>query len=118
MNAPRVPSRQFVMRNPNGDRQCLRHAYPAHQTVNGVTTAKRVAGPVCRDRQEPKNAPLGWLLREVQAAQQVLEARVVAQGVVEPELFQPNQEHNSVLIGLFQGFKSLFLLAETEMDVG
>ena len=39
--------------------------------MNGVTTAKRVAGPVCRDREELKNASLGWLLREVGAEKEV-----------------------------------------------
>ena len=49
--------------------------------MNGVTTAKRVAGPVCRDREELKNALLGCLLRQVQAEEEGLEAGVVAQGV-------------------------------------
>ncbi len=41
--------------------------------MNGVTTAKRVAEPVCRDREELKNASLGWLLREVHAAEEGVE---------------------------------------------
>ena len=63
-NMRRDPRFQSLLRR-------LRH--PAHQTVNGVTTAKRVAGPVCRDREELKNAPLGWLLPQVQAAEEGLE---------------------------------------------
>ncbi len=53
--------------------------------MNGVTTAKRVARPVCRDREELKNAPLGWLVREVQAAEEGLEAGALRDRSLAPD---------------------------------